>query len=152
MEVKVLDKEQGSASDVIDQDGFKVHDIMFSYRDLVQCLILCSTSLVENISSPYVNAIMVTINRKEKNIICAPMMYNRYFSRKLKKTDNDVKINTYIRENANSTVFLLSTGFLIDNFEIRMGLHDFLVEEDQPFVYIDAADIESLTVPNPLVV
>lgn len=152
MEVKVLEKEQGSAMDVMDADGFKIHDQMFTYHDLIQCMILCSSSCVESIASPFINALMITVNTKERTIICAPMMFNKSFSRKLRKTDNDVKINTYLKETRNSTIFLLSTGFLIDNFDIHQGVHDFLMDEDQPFVYIEAADIESLTVKNPLVI
>lgn len=152
MEVKVMEREQGSAIDVMDDKGFEIHDLMFTNHELIQCLILCSSSCVENIFNPYVNALMITIDRKEKHIICAPMMYNRSFSRKLKKFDLDVKINTYIKESANKTLFLLSTGFLLDNFEINQGVHDFLIDEEQSFVYIEASDIESLTVKDPLVI
>jgi len=152
MEVKVIKKEQGLAIDIIEENGFKIHGLMFTNRELLQCLFLSSRSCYESIMSQEINAMMITINRKEKNIICAPMMYNKAFSRKLKKVDEDVKVNTYIRDTNNSTVFLLSIGFIIDNFEVRPSYHDFLLSEEQPFVFIEAQDIESLTVKNPLLV
>ncbi len=152
MEVKVMEKEQGSAIDVMDDQGFEIHDLMFTNHQLIQCLILCSSSCVESIFNPCVNALMITVDRKEKHIICAPMTFNKQFSRKLKKSNGDVKINTYIRENSDKTLFLLSTGFIMDNFDLIQGYHDFLIDEDQPFIYIEAADIESLTVKDPLVI
>lgn len=152
MEVKIKEKEQGAAIDVMEHEGFEVHDLMFSNRQLIQCLMLCSSSCVESIFNPFVNALMITIDRKEKHIICAPMAFNKEFSRKLKKSDGDVKVNTYIQENPDKTLLLLSTGFIMDNFELIQGMHDFLIDEDQPFVYLEAADIESLTVKDPLVI
>lgn len=152
MEVKVVEKKQGAANDVMNEPGFEIHDLMFTNHDLIQCLMLCSSSCVESIFNPFVNALMITIDRKEKHIICAPMTFNKTYSRKLKKDDGDVKVNTYIQENDNKTLLLLSTGFIMDNFELVQGVHDFLIDEDQPFVYLEASDIESLTVKDPLIV
>lgn len=150
MEVDIIDKE-GSIDDIIDQDGFMIHDQMFSYRELLQCLFLCSKTCYDSIVGIYVNAITITINKKDRKIIAIPVIYNKMYARKYAKHHDDtvVTMNAYIKHGSNTISLLLSSGYIIDNFHLREPYYDFLVSDDQSVVVLEAEDIESLSLASP---
>jgi hypothetical protein len=53
-------KESGPVQDIITQDAFEIHDIMFNFRDVIQCL-FCVVSLCM-IASTRISAIFYCNN------------------------------------------------------------------------------------------
>lgn len=150
--------ESGPIEDVIAQDAFEIHGTMFSVRDIVQCLFLCSKSLYELYNSDRCNLFVVTINTKDSWVIGMPSYTNQDYNERVCRNNDETttqsnvqnRRNTYMTKDDNKYMLFLTKGYVLDNFEVKDSYHDFRVSEDKPHVMIYAADFESLTVKNPI--
>lgn len=153
----LIHKERGAIDDVITQDAFEVHKLMFNTKDIVQCLFLSSATMYDFFNNPMCNCFAVTINHDEKWVMATPMTMNTEFNEcvmrnnKEKTPQSEVEKlrNTYSKPDENHTLMFLSKGYVMDNFTVQDSYHDFLFTEGEPHVMITAEDIESLTLKNP---
>lgn len=152
----VVVAENGSVDDVLMNDAFKIHDMMFNVKDIVQCLFYCSKTMYDFFHSDGCNMFVCTINRSESFIMGMPMCINTEYNECVMRNNTcstpqsevHYKRNTYTIKGDN--VFLyLTKGYILDNFQVKESYHDFRVNENNPNVMIYASDIESLTVQDP---
>jgi|SRR6478609_335460 len=149
--------ESGPVQDIITQDAFEIHDTMFSVKDVIQCLFLCSKSMHDLFHSDKCNIFIVTISTENAWVMGMPMYTNQdYNERVCRNTEGDTaqsnvqnRRNTYLIKDENKYMLFLTKGYILDNFTVKDSYHDFKIAEDKPHVMIHAADIESLTVKNP---
>lgn len=149
--------ESGPVEDVIAQDAFKIHGTMFSVRDIVQCLFLCSKSLHDLYHSDKCNLFVVTINTEDAWVIGMPSYANQEYNERVCRNNDELvsqsnvhhRRNTYMTKDDNKYMLFLTKGYILDNFTVKDSYHDFRVSEDKPHVMIYATDFESLTVKNP---
>ncbi len=153
----LVQKENGPIDDIIFNDGFEIHGLMFSIKEIVQCLFLCSATMHEFFNNPMCNCFAVTINCNDRWIMATPMTMNTEFNEcvmrnnKEKTPQSEVEKlrNTYTKPDEKHILMFLSKGYVMDNFTVRESYHDFLFTEGEPHVMISAEDIESLTLKNP---
>lgn len=149
--------ESGPVQDIIAQDAFEIHGTMFSVRDIVQCLFLCSKSLHDLYHSDRCNLFIVTINTHDNWVMGMPMYTNQDFNERVcRNTDESTaqsniqnRRNTYLTKDDNKYMLFLTKGYILDNFVVKDSYHDFKVTEDKPHVMIYSSDFESLSVKNP---
>lgn len=155
--MNIIQKENGPIDDVITKDGFEIHGLMFSIKDVVQCLFLSSSTMYEFFNNPMCNCFAVTINSTDKWIMATPMTMNTEFNEcvmrnnkgKTPQSEVEKLRNTYTKPDEKHVLMFLSKGYVMDNFVVRESYHDFLFTEGEPHVMITAEDIESLTHKNP---
>lgn len=144
---------EGHIDDIIQTDGFTVHDMMFSIKDVVQCLLLASKTMYDFYLNPHCNCYAITINTTDGWIMSTPMTVNSKFNSSVDRNSPHEKKsrrpNTYIIHDDDHILILLSKGYIMDNFIMKESYHDFLLKEDEPHVMLYASDIESLTLKNP---
>lgn len=149
--------ESGPVQDIITHDAFEIHDTMFSVKDIVQCLFLCSKSMHDLFYSDKCNIFIVTVSTDNGWVMGMPMYTNQdYNERVCRNTDEDTaqsnvqnRRNTYLIKDENKYMLFLTKGYILDNFTVKDSYHDFKIAEDKPHVMLHASDIESLTVKNP---
>lgn len=153
-----IHKDSGPIDDVITEDGFPIHGLMFNIKDVLQCLFLCSSTMHEFFNNTLCNCFAITINKKEHWIMATPMTINTEFNecvirnnagQKTPQEDVQNRRNTYTRHGEDNLLIFLSKGYVVDNFTVSESFHDFLLKEGEPHVMITAKDIESLTLKNP---
>lgn len=150
-------KESGPVQDIITHDAFKIHDLMFNFHDVIQCLFLCSKSMYDCFHSDKCNIFIVTVSTKDSWVMGMPMYTNQDFNERVyRNTDEETaqsnvqnRRNTYLTKDDDKYMLFLTKGFILDNFIVKDSYHDFKVSEDKPHVMIYASDIESLSVKNP---
>lgn len=155
MEVQVLEST-GPVQDVLRKDAFKVHDIMFNVRDVVQCLMYCSRTMYVLVSDSNCNMFSIVIDTEAGSISSLPMVVNDYYNECVIRNNEEStaqlrleeKKNTY-QLGENKIILFLTKGFIIDNFVLKESYHDFKPTEDSATVILHSTDIESLTVANP---
>lgn len=153
----ITHNENGPIDEVINEDGFEVHGLMFQIKDVIQCLFLCSATMYEFFNNPMCNCFAITINKDDAWVMATPMTMNTEFNacvmrnNKGKTPQSEVERlrNTYSRPDDKHILMFLSKGYVLDNFKIQESYHDFLLQEGEPHVRIEAQDIESLTLKNP---
>ena len=158
-QMDLTNKQSGPIGDIINSDAFEVHGLMFSIKEIIQCAFLCSSTLsLSAIDSEDCNAFMFTINKKDAWIMGSPVVYNIRFNECVLKNNTDPDVirpfngrNTYINHNEDTVIMMITKGFVVDNFEVKESYHDFLLNEGEPHVMIDAEDIESLSLRNPTI-
>lgn len=154
METKTV--ENGKIDDILDLDAFKVHDIMFNVKDIIQCLFLCSKTMHDYFHNPNTNIFILTISTENSFIMGMPMSTNeKYIDSVIRNNENITpqsevhkKKNTYTIKD-DKIMMCCTKGFILDNFKIKDSYHDFRVSEKQTNVVLYATDIESLTVKDP---
>lgn len=148
--------ECGHVDDVLQRDGFEIHEMMFNVGDIVQCLFYCSKTMYDFFHSDSCNMFAVTVNTKEAFVMGMPMSVNNDYNvcvmrnnpESTPQSEVHYKKNTYKIKGDNIILFL-TKGYILDNFKVKESYHDFRTSEDNPNVMIYSTDIESLTVPNP---
>lgn len=104
-----------SVGDRLDEDGFCIHNVMFTNRDLIQSILYISPfcwSVIQNKYNPTnINTFMITINREDEVIMLTPGRSTRIAAHSQQISEvlenNDTKVLT----------FVVSTGFLLDTFK-----------------------------------
>jgi hypothetical protein len=155
--MNIIHKENGPIDDVITTDAFEVHDLMFSIKDIIQCLFLCSATMYEFFNNPKCNSFAVTVNSSKRWVMATPMTMNSEYNECVirnnpgdtPQSDVEKLRNTYTKPDDEHVLMFLSKGYVLDNFFISESYHDFLFTEGEPHVMITAEDIESLTLKNP---
>lgn len=148
--------ENGDINDILSLNGFKIHDIMFSVKDIMQCLFLCSKTMYEYYHSDLCNMFVITISTENSFVLSMPMNINTEFVDAVLRNDStetpqsevNRKKNTYTIKD-DKIIMFVSKGFIMDNFKVKESYHDFRIEQDSPKVIIYASDIESITVSDP---
>lgn len=150
--MSVQEKEMGALIDALPKDGFVIHDMMFSVKDVIQCLFLASRTMYTTFESGEATSYAITINTTDKWIMATPMVTNDKFNKKSNANGTNPparELNTYTQYDEDHIIMLMSKGFVVDNFIMKESYHDFLLQEGEYHVMINASDIESLTVKNP---
>lgn len=119
----------------LDSDGFEVHNIMFSNRDLIQALLYVSPfcwSVIQNKYNPTgVNSFMITVNQDDEVLMLTP-------GRTTRARDSMGPMNEILRHNETSAItFVVSTGFLLDTFEFSPPK----LENDGKFIVESTGDL-----------
>ena len=154
MEIKTV--ENGKIEDILNVDAFKVHDIMFNVKDIIQCLFLCSKTMHDHFHDSGTNVFILTISTENSFIMGMPMCTNQEYIDCVVRNDDGVtpqsevnkKKNTYTIKD-DKIMMCCTKGFILDNFEVKDSYHDFKVSEKQANVVLYASDIESLSVKDP---
>ncbi|BEH88401.1 hypothetical protein [Klebsiella phage phiKp_21] len=148
--------ENGDINDILSLNGFKIHDIMFSVRDIIQCLFLCSKTMYDYYHSDLCNMFVITISTENSFILSFPMNTNEEFIQAVLRNDNVTNAQTEVHRKKNTytikddkIIMFVSKGFIMDNFIVKESYHDFKIEPDSSKVMIYASDIESITVSDP---
>ena len=157
---EVIKKEKGPIDDVINEDAFEIHGIMFKNKDIIQCVFLSSKSLYEYYNSPACNCFAITVNTEENFVVATPMLMNTEYNDCVLRNDKESSPqseienmrNTYTKHKGKYTMMFLTKGYIMDHFTVQDSYHDFLVNEDDSHVVISAKDIESITHKNPYLV
>lgn len=150
--------DSGPAVKAINEDGFKVHGLTFTNKELIQTALYLSDSLSTAIlEQPEVNSAMFTISTSGY-ILCTLCGYNSEFTKIVDRNGNTESmiqhcngfpdVNSFIRSDETKITFVLSKGYIIDNFELKDGFFDFSFDGTES-VLIEAHDIENITVKNP---
>lgn len=150
--MSVQEKEMGALQDALPKDGFVIHNVMFSVQDIIQCLFLASRTMYETYVSGQATSYAITINTEDKWIMATPMITNDAFNKKSNANGTNPParvLNTYTQYDESHIIMLMSKGFVLDNFVMKESYHDFLLQEGELHVMINASDIESLTMKNP---
>lgn len=143
---------EGHIDDILLQDGFAVHDTMFSVKDVIQCMFLASKTMYDFYVSSSCNCFAITLNTRDGWIMSTPMTTNNKFNAALDRNSDSSKIrrpNTYTMHDEDHILILLSKGFVMDNFIMKESYHDFRLVENEPHIMVYATDFESLTMKNP---
>lgn len=154
MSVEVI--ESGHIDDVLHEDAFEIHQMMFNIKDAVQCLFYCSKTMYDFFHLDTCNMFVCTVNRKESFIMGMPMSVNTEYNECVMRNNDGstpqsevhLKKNTY-KIKGDNVIMFLTKGFILDNFIVKESYHDFKVSEDNSNIIIYASDIESLSVQNP---
>ncbi|WEM33127.1 hypothetical protein EJP02_066 [Escherichia phage EJP2] len=155
--MNVITTESGDVQDVLTRDAFKIHNMMFNIKEVVQCLFYCSKTMHDFFHSDMCDMFVCTVNRDESFIMGMPMSVNAEYNECVLRNnpgsspqrDLHVKKNTYCIKGDDIVIMFLTKGFILDNFTVKESYHDFRVQEDNPTVMIYASDIESLAMDNP---
>lgn len=150
--MSVQEKEMGALEDALHKDGFTIHNTMFDVKDIIQCLFLSSRTMYSTFMSGEATCYAITINTEDKWVMATPMVTNDKFNKKSNANGTfppSRVLNTYTQYDENHIIMLVSKGFVLDNFVLKESYHDFLLQEGELHVMINASDIESLTMTNP---
>lgn len=143
-----------SVDNIMDTDAFEIHGMMFSIREVLQCVFLTNSSLYNQYKTD--NSIIYIVNlKKELNTImiatCVSAKLHLMKNSKLNTKTIQDEINTYMDKDGDGDyIMFLSKGYVTDNFLIQDSLYDFVSEENDSFIIMNADDIEELTNPNPV--
>lgn len=143
-----------SVDNVMDTDAFEIHGMMFSIREVLQCVFLTNSSLYNQYKTD--NSIIYIVNlKKELNTImiatCISAKLHLTKNKRLHTKTIQDEINTYMDKDGDGDyIMFLSKGYVTDNFLIQDSLYDFVSEENDSFIVMNAGDIEELTNPNPI--
>lgn len=154
--------DSGPAAKAINEDGFIVHGMTFTNKELIQIALYLSDTLSTDIlEHEDINAVMFTLSTHGGYILCTPCEYNSEFTRIVDRNGNTANmvqycsgfpdVNSFIRSDDSKITFVLSKGYLIDNFELRPGFFDFSMDGEVSSILIEAHDIESVSVKNPTI-
>lgn len=151
--------DSGPAAKAINGDGFKIHGLMFTNKELIQIALYLSDTLSADIMQySEINSAMFTIST-DGYILCTPCEYNSAFVRIVDRNGKSTEmvsgstgfpdINSFIRSDESKITFVLTKGYMIDNFEMNTGYFDFSYNGDASNILIESHDIENLAVKNP---
>lgn len=148
--------ECGDLNDILNLDTFKIHDIMFNVKDIMQCLFYCSKTMYDYYHSDLCNVFVITISTEASFVMSWPMSTNEDYIEAVLRNDNTMNAQTEVHRKKNSytikddkIIMCVTKGWICDNLKVKDSLHDFRIDPEQPKVAIYASDIESLTVPDP---
>lgn len=121
----------------LDLDAFKIHDVMFTYRDLIQSLMYISPycySVVQNKYNPGgVNSFMITINTEDEVLMCTPGKTSKY-----RMANTHIRVNSVMEhQDTKVLTFIFSTGFLFDVFEFKKPK----LENDGRYILEETGDL-----------
>ncbi len=136
--------------DHIERDAFEVHGTTFLCKDLIQALLYISPfmySVVQNRYNPAgVNMFMITINKEDECMLVQAGRRSKVQESKLQDTPSN---SVMVHKETGLCTFLLSVGFLFDNFEAQVPKEEndgmFVIEETGDLVLM-RSDLESLIV------
>lgn len=148
---------QKPISEILEDDAFYVHDMMFNVGDIIQCTFLMNYSLYEHHHSDGCDGYIININTGASSVMATPFFMNTSLNSLRKKNDPTNpslqkvygSLNTCTIKNGNYMVYV-SKGYITDTFKVRDSESDFTIEGTTPFVAFTASDIESLTNPDPI--
>lgn len=122
----------------LDNDAFKVHDVMFTCRDLIQSLVYTSpfiyTVVKEGKAINGVNTFMITVNDVDEMILCQAGKHSKVATR---LTDG-YGPNSVMRHRRSGTVtFFFSRGYMLDNFDFQKPD----IQNDGAFLVPESGDL-----------
>ena len=147
---------QKPISEILEDDAFYVHDMMFSIGDIIQCTFLMNYSLYEHHHSDGCDGYIININTGANSVMATPFFMSNALNNRRKKNDPTNpslakvygSLNMCTIKNGNYMVYA-SKGFITDNFRVRDCESDFGIDGSTPFVAFTSTDIENLTSADP---
>lgn len=147
---------QKPISEILEDDAFFVHDMMFNIGDIIQCTFLMNYTLFEHHHSDGCDGYIININTGGSSVMATPFFMNSGLNKRRKKNDPTnpslekvfSSLNTCTIKNGNYMVYA-SKGYITDNFKVQDCESDYTIEGSTPFVAFTSTDIEDLTSPDP---
>ena len=118
--------------------GFGVHGVEFRHFELIQTLVYMSAYVYNAVykkNHVATNSLLVTIDNKNKCVMCSASSYNP------PNREEDQSNSAIVH--GDKTSYLVTNGFIIDNFDMVSPTRDYITDEGQ--ILITHTDIEELT-------